>query len=84
MFDSSAADQSQWAFSPPSEPLAVATLSSFLASLLPSTLVDAKGTEVQSSTLAGKVIAFYGSAHWCKCTVTIATAYLSMFMQVLA
>jgi hypothetical protein len=70
VFDSSAAEQSQWAFSPPSEPLAVATLSSFLASLLPSTLVDAKGSEVQSSTLAGKVIAFYGSAHWCKCAIT--------------
>ncbi len=36
-----------------------------LADLLPETILDSKGKEVSRNQLAGKVVGFYFSAHWC-------------------
>ena len=36
-----------------------------MASLLPATIINAKGDSVPSSSLAGKVLGLYFSAHWC-------------------
>ena len=42
-----------------------AKLSSGMAELLPSRILNSKGKSVSSSELAGKVVGFYFSAHWC-------------------
>ena len=42
-----------------------AKLSSGMAELLPSRILNNKGKSVSSSELAGKVVGFYFSAHWC-------------------
>jgi nucleoredoxin len=42
-----------------------AKLSSGMAELLPSKILNSKGKSVSSSELAGKVVGFYFSAHWC-------------------
>ena len=36
-----------------------------LAELLPENLLDARGKEVSREKLAGKMVGFYFSAHWC-------------------
>ena len=42
-----------------------AKLSSGMAELLPTRILNNKGKSVSSSELAGKVVGFYFSAHWC-------------------
>jgi nucleoredoxin len=60
-------ENSEYAFSPSSAPLQVATLSRHIAQLFPDQLLSkSKGCLVDTAdALAGKAIAIYFSAHWC-------------------
>ena len=56
------------AFSPPSQPVMLATLSPFLSNVLgggESKLINNAGKEAPVKSLAGQVVALYCSASWC-------------------
>lgn len=75
------------AFSPPSLPLTVAYLSTYMEGLLPTSILSKKGSEVTSvpsSTCSNKIIAIYFSAHWCPPCRQFTPKLAALYKEILA
>jgi len=58
-------DESTWTFSEPSDVVSPPSLANNIRKILPGELINAHGEKIPVDKLAGKVVAFYFSAHWC-------------------